>query len=464
MPSTSPTSPRNRWWVFTAVLIADVLDLLDSTITNIAAPSIVRQLHAPATLVPWLGLSYALALGSLLVIGARLGDRYGARRTFLIGLAGFTTATALVALAWAPVPLIAFRTIQGGFGALLIPQGFTLLLRVFPREELGKVFALFGPLMALSSISGPVVAALLLQVAPFGLGWRAVFALFTVLGAALLAVSAVVLPQLEPDTAAKIPVVSCALVMAGLLSLLGGIITGGQDGWGARDVALVLVGVVLLGVFGLTQRRSATPLLARALFANRGFVAGISVASLFFAAVAGLLYATSLFLQTGVHLAVLPTAALMAPMSVGIIATSFTFHSRIQQLGRRLVLAGVLTTAAGSGLFLALVPVLVGSPALITAPLAIIGAGMGCCFGSLFATALGDVDPALAGSASGALNALQQIANACGAALVSTTFLALSGRGTTTAASVSLGVVLLVLVVCLAALPILPKQAATDTH
>ncbi len=209
--SASSSSSRLRWWIFTAVLVADVLDLLDATVTNIAAPSIVSDLHAPATLVPWLGLSYALALGSLLVIGGRLGDRFGDRRTFLVDLAGFTVASCAVAASWAPPPLIAFRLVQGVFGALLIPQGFSILLRVFPREQLGRVFALFGPLLALSSISGPVAAGLLLQIAPFGLGWRAVFLVNGLLGIALLALSARVLPHSAPDRAVVIAPVPSAL-------------------------------------------------------------------------------------------------------------------------------------------------------------------------------------------------------------------------------------------------------------
>ena len=120
---------------------------------------------------------------------------------------------------------------QGCFGALLIPQGFSILLRTFPREQLGRVFGLFGPLLALSSISGPVLAAGLLQVAPFGLGWRAVFAVNGIFGVALVMLATIVLPADDGDGSVKIAVMPSCLIVTGLLALLGSIIDGGTSGW-----------------------------------------------------------------------------------------------------------------------------------------------------------------------------------------------------------------------------------------
>lgn len=179
-------SVRARWLVFAVVIAADLLDMIDSTVTTIASPAIVRELGGSDALVPWLGLSYALALGSLLVVGGRLGDRYGQRRTFVVGLVGFTVASLLCGLAWAPVVLVCFRLVQGAFGALLIPQGFSLLLAAFPRDQLGKVFGLFGPLLAIGSIGGPVLAGLLIQADIAGVGWRSIFLINGIIGTALL--------------------------------------------------------------------------------------------------------------------------------------------------------------------------------------------------------------------------------------------------------------------------------------
>jgi EmrB/QacA subfamily drug resistance transporter len=461
----SPTLPRVRWWIFAVVLVADVLDLLDSTVTNIAAPSIVRDLHADSSLVSWLGLSYSLTLGSLLVVGGRLGDRLGTPRTFLAGLVGFTAASLLVASAWSPASIIVSRLVQGCFGALLIPQGFSILLRTFPREQLGRVFGLFGPLLALSSISGPVLAAGLLQIAPFGLGWRAVFAVNGIFGVTLVVLATILLPADRGDRAVRIPVAPSALIVAGLLALLGGVIDAGTSGWGRLQLALVIAGLGLLAGFALQQRQTAEPLLAPGLFRTRSFVTGLITGSVFFAAIAGLLYVTSLYLQDGKGLSPLHAAAVMAPTSLGIILTSFTTRSRVERWGRRLVAAGVALTFTGVVIYLAVARLVPSTPYLLAAPLLVAGLGMGCCFGSFFATALGDIDEQAAGSASGTLNAVQQIARAAGAAIISTLFLSLAhAHNPATALTYSLAAVLVSLAISAATVPLLPRHAAADHH
>jgi MFS family permease len=315
------------------VLAADVMDLLSTTITNLAAPSIVRDLHAPQSPAPWLGSAYAPALGTMLVLGARLGDKYGTRRLFLLGLAGFTFASLTCAVSVSAAMIVAARGVQGMFGALLIPQGFGLLMRVFSREELGRVFGLFGPLMAVSSISGPVLAGFLLWLNPFGLDWRAVFLINVVIGVVLYPISARVLPRGSSDRSVRLDPVTALLLTAGLLGVLGGLIRSGDGSWDWLSAAVIAAGLVILGLFVLRQLRSPVPLLARSLFRVRSFIAGLIVGSVFFAAVTGLLYATSLYLQFGLGLTPLPTAAVMAPASVGIIAASFSTRGLIERLG-----------------------------------------------------------------------------------------------------------------------------------
>lgn len=464
LPGVHP-SVRARWLVFAVVIAADLLDMIDSTVTTIASPAIVRELGGSDALVPWLGLSYALALGSLLVVGGRLGDRYGQRRTFLIGLVGFTAASLLCGVAWAPAVLVCFRLLQGAFGALLIPQGFSLLLSAFPRDQLGKVFGLFGPLLAIGAIGGPVLAGLLIQANIADVGWRSIFLINGVIGTALLVAAPRILPRSTGDTAVRIDPLSSAVVMLGLLGVMGGLIAGGDTGWGPLPIAVLVVGTALLGCFVLLQRRSRTPLLTPSLFRVRSFVAGITVGTVYFAAVTGLMYVVSLHLQRGAEMTPFQTAGIMAPLSVGIILTSFGFREHVQRLGRRLVLAGATITLLGVlGLF-AVLRMLPGLPVVLTAPLFVIGLGMGCCFGSLFATALGEVDEAEAGSASGTLNALQQVANAAGAALVATLFVTLSVSGTDgIATTVCLAVVAVILVLTAVLTPLLPRQAAADHH
>jgi EmrB/QacA subfamily drug resistance transporter len=464
MSETSLT-PSARWWIFAAILVADVLDLLSTTVTNIAAPSIVHALHAPSALAPWLGSSYALALGSILVLGGRLGDRYGYRRVFLIGLAGFTTAALACALAADPLGIVAARIVQGAFGALLIPQGFSILLRVFPRDQLGRVFGLFAPIMGLSSISGPVLAGLLIQADPFGLGWRSVFLITVVLGIALLVVGITLLPRFDRDPRVTIDPVAAVLLMLGLVGVLGGVIQGGNEGWGWMSLIAIVVGAALLTLFVTLQRRSPTPLLAPTLFRNRGFVAGLVVGAVFFAAISGLFYVTSLYLQFGHHLTPLMAAAIAAPASVGIILASFRARRLIDRMGRNLVAIGLALIGFGSLGYLTLVLTAPDVPWLLALPLFFCGLGMGCCFGSVFAVALGNVAEEETGSASGTLNAVQQLANAVGSAVVSTIFLtAVTAAGTQPAAVTSLLFVIAAVALCACCLPLMPRTAAAEQH
>src|SRR5215471_12476297 len=148
----SPARSANLMWaILGVVLVADLLDLLDATITNIAAPTIVAHLGGGAALVKWLGAAYALAMGTLLVVGGRLGDKYGQRRLFLLGMTGFTLASAICGLAPSPAVLIIARVVQGAFGALLIPQGIAIMTRTFPKDMLTKAFAAFGPMLGLAA-------------------------------------------------------------------------------------------------------------------------------------------------------------------------------------------------------------------------------------------------------------------------------------------------------------------------
>jgi MFS family permease len=152
-----------RWLVFTVVITANLMDAMEATIVNVAGPSIRNALGGSAATLQWLAAGYTLAFAVFLITGARLGDMFGRRRMFLIGSAGFTLMSAACAIAPDPAVLILFRVLQGSFGALMIPQGFGMLKEVFPEEEMGKVFAWFGPMMGLSILAAPILAGGLVE-------------------------------------------------------------------------------------------------------------------------------------------------------------------------------------------------------------------------------------------------------------------------------------------------------------
>ncbi len=464
----TPTTPSSRtlWLTLVVVLIADALDLMDATITNVAAPSIVRDIGGGESLVKWLAASYALALGSLLILGGRIGDRFGQRQTFLVGMAGFVAASALVGIASGATSIVVARLLQGAFGALLIPQGMAIMTRTFPRDMLTKAFGAFGPMLGVFSVGGPILAGFLIDADVFGLGWRPAFFINVLVGGAGLLVAIAVLPRVEKDPTVRIDLVGAPLLTATMIALLYGLISGSSDGWTAVPIGCLVLAAMLFAAFARRQITSATPLLKPTLFHNRGFLSGLVMGLLVFAAFAGLIYVISLFLQLGLGYSPAKTSVSLLPLTIGIIIGSGVCMALIARLGRILVLAGLIVTAIGAVLFLAVVrhSGLDASAWQILLVTLIVGIGAGTCFGSIFDTALGDIRQDEAGAASGSVSAIQQLANAIGSAAVTTVYFQTLTGGQVHAMSGSLITVIGLCLLCLVAVPLLPRRAAVLEH
>jgi EmrB/QacA subfamily drug resistance transporter len=459
-------SAKLMWAILGVVLIADLLDLLDATITNIAAPTIVAHLGGGPALVKWLGAGYALAMGTLLVVGGRLGDKYGQRRLFLTGMAGFTLASAVCGLAPDPAVLIVARVLQGGFGALLIPQGIAIMTKTFSRDMLSKAFSAFGPLLGLCSVGGPVLAGFIIDANIAGLSWRPVFLINIVLGGAGLIAAARLLPRVDADPATSVDFTGSVLLGGAVFSLLYGLIQGSSDGWTIVPVAFLGAAAVLFAGFGRRQVTAAQPLLKPALLANKGFTSGLVTGLAFFAALSGLNYVISLFLQAGLYYTPGHTSLALLPMIIGLILAAAACMGLIAKLGRILVLIGLLVTLTGTGLLLTVVSA-AGTQVTwweLSGALLVIGAGMGTCIGTIFDIALGGVSPDEAGGASGSLSAIQQIAAGVGSAAVTSVYFSTLHSGQVHAVSVSLIVVIAITGLCLAAFRLLPRIAARQEH
>ena len=453
--------------ILAIVLIADVLDLMDSTITNIAAPTIVRDIGGGESLIKWLGAGYALAMGVLLVVGGRLGDRYGKRRMFLIGIAGFTLASLACGLSADPAMLVASRLVQGGFGALLIPQGIGILIGAFSREQLRGAVSAFGPVMGASAVLGPIAAGFIISADIAGLTWRPIFLINIVLGSIGFAAAVRLLPHDAPVSAVPIDGLGAGLLGASMLSLIYGLIEGSTAGWTVVPAGCLAAGAVLLACFGARQRLAAEPLILPSLLANRGFTAGLLLGLAFFAAVNGLAYVLSLFFQTALGLTPDHAAIALGPLMVGIIIASVVGRPLVGKLGRRLVVIGLAGTLAGAAGLWATVAAQGTAVSLwaLAPSILVLGAGMGACFSSIYDVAIGDVAPAEAGSASGALSAVQQLAAATGSAVVTTVYFSQRAQhGAGHAMLVSVAVVAAIAAGCLALAWLLPRSAPDEQH
>jgi EmrB/QacA subfamily drug resistance transporter len=463
---TGTLTTRAMWAVLAVVIIADVMDLLDATITNIAAPTIVRDLGGGEMLIKWLGSSYALALGVLLVLGGRLGDRYGQRRLFLVGIAGFTLASLACGLSMSPAMLITARLFQGAFGALLIPQGIAIMTAHFSREMKDRAFSMFGPALGLAMVGGPILAGFLIDANIAGTGWRAMFLINLVLGTVGFVTALRVLPRDTGDKGVILDGLGAGLLAVTMFGLLFGLIEGSSHAWTIVPFGSIGGGLLAFVLFCYRQKTAKNPLIKPSLLANRGFTSGLIMGLALFTVIGGLFYVISLFLQLGLGLTPARAALGLTPVAVGIIAASGVAMKLIARLGRRLIFFGLLIFLAGIGWLLALVlsqGMSVG-PWTLAPPLLVMGFGMGTCFGTLFDVALGDVRPEEAGSASGSLSAVQQLAAAIGSAAITTVyFQTLATSGQTRAMTVSLIVVGAVTVSCCGLVWLLPRVAKVES-
>ena len=458
-----------RWAVFAVVLLADMMDLIDSTVTNVGGPAIRGDLGGGETLLQWLGAGYTLAFAVFLITGARLGDLYGRRRLFLIGAAGFTLASGLCAVAWSPESLVTLRVLQGSFGALMIPQGFGMLTEVLDEHDMPKAFGLFGPIMGISAVLGPIIGALLIEGDLLGTGWRMIFLVNVPLGLACLAIGARYMPRTVVARGGRVDLPGMALVGAAALALVFPLIEGREKGWPAWTFALMAAGALLAVAFARYERRRPADqaLVQVSLMRNRAFTSGTAVAAGFFAAFAGIMLVLSLFWQVGEGFTPIKAALSLVPLSLGMVVGMVASFALVGRLGRRLVHLGIVLAAAGLG-GMALTAFLQDhpSPGSMVPAVALVGIGAGMVFGQLFDVILGGVVEAEVGTASGLLNALQQMAFALGIAGVATIFFDVMDAPHLP--SSALGVTALVAVVPLAisyALAFkLPERARPGTH
>jgi EmrB/QacA subfamily drug resistance transporter len=464
--------PR-RWLILFVVLAAEIMDLLDGTIVNVALPTIKRHLHASDAALQWIAGGYALALAIGLVVGGRLGDRFGRRRMFLIGAAGFTLASTLSGLADSTAMLVAFRLAQGAFGALLIPQGLGIMRDVFPEDELPKAFALFGPVIGGAAVLGPIVGGLLVGSGLFG-GWRLVFLVNLPVGVLAVAGAALLMPEARAPHAPRLDPLGGVLVGGAMLALIYPLIQGRQSGWPAWTFVVLGAGVVLLGVFAAQQlartRAGRDALIEPTLFANRGYTAGSVVLLVFFLGMTGFMFALTLFLQLGEGFTALHAGLTFVPWSAGLaVGAGLSGGLLAPRWGRHVLEAGAVVSLAGTLLLVHEVSTgFVGTWDVLPG-LLLSGIGMGLIVAPLFDIIIAAVTARELGSASGVLNAVQQLSSAAGVAVLGTVFFDTLGAVGTRggghfhhALGRTLWIDAALIVVALLLLPLLPPRAREE--
>jgi EmrB/QacA subfamily drug resistance transporter len=465
--SAQITAHPRRWLILGVVLAAEIMDLLDGTIVNVALPSIARHLHASDSSLQWIAGGYALALAVGLIVGARLGDRFGRRNMFVIGAAGFTLSSLACALATSTDMLIAFRLLLGAFAALLIPQGLGIMRSVFPKDELPKAFALFGPVIGSAAVFGPIIGGLLVSVHSLG-GWRLIFFVNLPVGLAAAVGGALLIPNSRAPKPPRIDVVGSVIVGAAMLALVYPLIQGREAGWPAWTYASLAAGVVLLAVFAVGQVRRARAgkdcLVEPSLFRNRGYSSGVLVMLLYFLGMTGMLFSLTLFLQLGQGFSALRAGLTLVPWSLGLaVGAGLSGGLLANRYGRHVLEAGGVVSLAGTVLLVLETNGGYASTWDILPGLLVSGFGMGLIVAPLFGTIIAAVSDAEVGSASGVLNAVQQLAAAIGVAVLGTVFFDALGLGHFhRALDRTLWIDAGLIVAALALMPLMPMHARSE--
>jgi EmrB/QacA subfamily drug resistance transporter len=439
-PDTPVVSSRSRsraaWLGFAVVLVSAVMDLLDSTITQTAGPAIRGDLGGSYADLEWITAGYTLAMAVTLLLGSRLGDILGRRRVLLFGIGAFVASSMLCALAPSATALIAARALQGAFAAIMVPQGFGLIRELFGDEGQQKALGVFGPVMGLAAVAGPLVGGGLVNLDVLGTGWRMIFAVNVPLGLAALAAGQRFLPRSAPAAPdARPDVLSVGLAVLGAVALVYPLIQGRESGWPVWSFAMLAAGVVLLVAFARLQsrrsRQGRSPLVEPSVLRRRPYVAGLAVVVGFIGAMGGMMIALNVTYQLGLGFSPLACAVATIAIPVAAIGGSITSSALLAKIGRTTMVIGIATMAAG---LVTVILVLRSASAPISAwdlagPLALTGYGMGMVFVPMFDVILAGVDHHELGSASGLLQSVQQLAMSVGIAAVGTVLFDEVGRG-----------------------------------
>ena len=416
---------RQRTIALIIVALAFIMDLLDSTIVNIAIPSIQTNLGAGFAAIQWMIAGYSLAFAVLLIIGGRMGDVFGYKRLFLVGVAGFTLTSLACGMAPNAEVLVAARILQGAMAALMVPQVMSMMQIMYKPHERTKVMGLFGAMAGIAASLGPVVGGVLIHFNIAGLDWRPIFLINIPVGIIALILGQRYLPDCKSSHPLRLDILGTILIIVTLSLLVFPLIQGRELDWPMWIFIMMFASLPLLALFVwwqvVKQKRDKSALVIPGLFKKRSFSTGLLVNLIFQAAMVGSFFPQTLLLQIGLGFEVVLAAVAGIPISIGI-ASSIGFFGQklIPKLGRYAMTLGTVVMAIGLGTTYLIVNhfQLETTGWHFIPGFLITGLGMGLVMAPVFAVVLTDVNPRDAGSASGVLNAIQQLGAAIGVALV----------------------------------------------
>jgi EmrB/QacA subfamily drug resistance transporter len=417
----SSAPAENRWAVLALLGVAQLMVVLDSTIVNIALPSAQRSLGFSTDSRQWVVTAYALAFGSLLLLGGKLGDLFGRKWTFVVGLIGFAGASAIGGLAQSFGMLVVARALQGAFGALLAPSALSLLTVTFAgSSDRSKAFGIFGAIAGGGASVGLILGGVITQ----ALSWRWCLYVNVLIAVPTVLVALRLLQNHPPEGRARIDIPGVLLACGGLFALVYGFSNAETHSWTAPLTIVALSSsVILLVAFVAVERVRADPLLPLHIVTDRARGGAYLSILLAGAGVFAVFLFLTYYMQENLGFSPVKTGLAFLPLTGVLVVTSTTVQTKVIAVtgAKPLVAAGMALGVVAMLLLTRLAPG-AGYASHVLPALVITGVGMGCVFAPAFSTATLRVDVSEAGVASAMVNTSQQVGGSVGTALLSTIF------------------------------------------
>jgi EmrB/QacA subfamily drug resistance transporter len=436
-PSPIAVSPRRAVLALTVLLAGMFMSLLDTTIVNVALPTIRENLSADESTLSWIISGYALAFGLALIPAGRIGDRFGHKWVFFTGLAIFTVASLACGLALDSTQLVIARVIQGLGGGIFFPPVTAFIQLMFPPMRRGFAFGIMGAVIGVASALGPIVGGLLIEAFGTETGWRWIFAVNLPIGVLALVAAVLLLPRGAEGKAASADLVGLVLLAGSIVAILVPLIQGQQEGWPLWTWISIAGGLIGFVLFAFWERRVAArgvvPLVPPHLFSHPSFTGGTILALVYFAAFTSIFFTISLLWQSGLGHSALESGLVSIPFAIGNIIGASQSDRIASKIGRGVLQLGTALVSVGLvALFLVLlaVPTTELTSWMLLGPLLVAGTGSGFFIAPNARFIVATVDRSEAGAASGVIGTAQRIGSAIGIAAIGSVLFGLASLET----------------------------------
>ncbi|MEU5534767.1 MFS transporter [Streptomyces sp. NPDC020362] len=411
----APGLRGHPWLTLITVAVGVMMVALDGTIVAIANPAIAKDLHASFSDVQWITNAYFLALAVSLITAGKLGDRFGHRQTFLIGVTGFATASGAIGLSHSIAAVVTFRVFQGLFGALLMPAALGLLRATFPAEKLNMAIGIWGMVIGASTAGGPILGGVLVE----HVNWQSVFFINVPVGLiALLLGLMILLDHRARNAPRSFDILGIALLSGAMFCLVWALIKAPAWGWGdGRTWAFLAVSVLLFGVFALWETRIAEPLIPLGLFRSVPLSAGVVLMVLMAIAFMGGLFFVTFYLQNVHGMSPIDAGLHLLPLTGMMIVGSPLAGAAITKLGPRIPLAGGMAATAVAMYGMSTLEADTGS-GVMSVWFALLGLGLAPVMVGATEVIVGNAPMELSGVAGGLQQAAMQIGGSLGTAVL----------------------------------------------